>query len=671
MIDIVLAAVLSLPVPVFVSGAPGDSVVPIPGITVVSERALHEARRRHPTASYSEIVPRASLRALATLPEALAESPGVRVVQYGGLGAFSTVSLRGAPASQVAVYVDGVPLAGPGHSIANLADVPVGAVERIEVWRGASPLALGAPAGGGAVNLVTRAAATLTTEVRGTVGSFGTWDASAVGGARVGRADAWLQVDALASRGDFTYLDDNGTPFNAGDDSVRARSNNRIESASLLGTVALPLGRWRVTARQQLMRRRQGVPGVGAVPAAHTAFERLRSATQLDAAAPGRGAWPELRMLGAYVAEREAYDDPNAELGLGRHASDDAFDGARLQAEAAWNRLPGAFALQVAGDARRDDARLEDPLDPWSDPPPSRRDARGLAAALAWKPWEGRLVLNAAARRDWIDDALHASAAGGPLSRESSRKLDAPQLGARALLGAGLETRANWSRAARPPDFLELFGNQGSVLGNPALVPEHTEAWDLGLAWEGQVAGRRVQAGVTHFHAQYRDLILYVRNSQSSVRAQNVSSARIEGDEWSAALGLPFGFSFTGSFTAQRAVDTGPVVYWNSKRLPQRPARDGYARLDWTRGDLRASADLHWIDDNPLDRYNRYFVAARRLFGVRLAVPAPHSALSIVAEGKNLTDDRASDVAGFPLPGRSYFLSCEARLGGAPAATAP
>ena len=40
----------------------------------------------------------------------LATAAGVRIVQYGGLGAFSTVSLRGAPPGQVSVYLDGAPL---------------------------------------------------------------------------------------------------------------------------------------------------------------------------------------------------------------------------------------------------------------------------------------------------------------------------------------------------------------------------------------------------------------------------------------------------------------------------------------------------------------------------------------------------------------------------------
>ena len=64
-------------------------------------------------------------RALETMSDVLAEAAGVRVLQYGGLGAFSTVSLRGAPAGQVAVYLDGAPLTSAAHGVVNLADLPV------------------------------------------------------------------------------------------------------------------------------------------------------------------------------------------------------------------------------------------------------------------------------------------------------------------------------------------------------------------------------------------------------------------------------------------------------------------------------------------------------------------------------------------------------------------
>ena len=101
-------------------------------------------------------------------------------------------------------------------------------------------------------------------------------------------------------------------------------------------------------------------------------------------------------------------------------------------------------------------------------------------------------------------------------------------------------------------------------------------------------------------------------------------------------------------------------------RLPQRPEREGWARLDWTRSGLRAAVEVHHLGENWLDRANRQRVAARTLLGASLSVTPGLDALRVTLDGKNLGNQRAADVGGFPLPGRSVFLSCQLRFGAVP-----
>jgi iron complex transport system ATP-binding protein len=84
-----------------------------------------------------------SPRAYDDLASLLARVPGVNVVRTGSLGKSSTITLRGSNPDQVRVYVDGVPVniaAGGGVDISTL---PIGDVERVEVYRGSSPLRFG------------------------------------------------------------------------------------------------------------------------------------------------------------------------------------------------------------------------------------------------------------------------------------------------------------------------------------------------------------------------------------------------------------------------------------------------------------------------------------------------------------------------------------------------
>src|SRR5207249_2054115 len=72
-----------------------DSILTLPQVVV--DRAALDARHRMPTGFATEVRVGSGARAFETLSEALGRVAGVHLVQYGGLGAFSTVSLRGAP----------------------------------------------------------------------------------------------------------------------------------------------------------------------------------------------------------------------------------------------------------------------------------------------------------------------------------------------------------------------------------------------------------------------------------------------------------------------------------------------------------------------------------------------------------------------------------------------
>jgi iron complex outermembrane receptor protein len=643
-----------------------DSVLVLPEVRVERARVRSTTERRSPTGSTSELVAHRSGRALETLGELLTAAPGVHLVPYGGLGAFSTVSLRGAPPDQVAVYLDGMPLTGAARSTADLSMLPFAAVERVDVYRGTAPLTLGASPGG-AIDLVTRRDAH-GLELRAAGGSFGTWEGGATTGFTGSTLRGLLHVSGQGSRGDFPYLDDNGTPFNTADDSVHARINAGYVSLTTLGALEYDTGSWSARLHENLFRKQQGVPGLGSIPAADTRLGLTSSLTQLTLTRAGVGMTPGLELGGAFSRDWSHFEDPGAELGLGTHDTHDRFDDALARAVLDWASLPLGFAFDAVGETRREEAHLSDALDGRPDPPPSRRNSVAASLALVWRSPADRLTLRAARRWDRMWDELHANGATGASSVTATRTLDAPQLGARARLGWGLEARANWSRAAHAPDFTELFGDQGSVLGNPSLTPETAENRDAGVAWTAPSLGSlAITAGWTVFDSRYDDLILYVRNSQSSVRAQNISRARIRGNEGTLRIATAGGFSAALAFTTQDAVDEGPVVYWHGKRLPQRPAQEGSLRLDWSHRAWGAGASLDWLGDDYLDRYNRYRVDARRLLGATLRAPFVRPSVALTLEAKNLTDDRASDIAGFPLPGRSFYVALETHLGSAPA----
>ena len=92
----------------------------------------------------------------ATVQELLDQAPGVRVSRYGGLGAYSTASIRAAKPEQVLVLLDGVRLNSAERGAFDLSTLPVRQVERIEVLRGAGAQRYGSDAVGGVISITTR-----------------------------------------------------------------------------------------------------------------------------------------------------------------------------------------------------------------------------------------------------------------------------------------------------------------------------------------------------------------------------------------------------------------------------------------------------------------------------------------------------------------------------------
>jgi vitamin B12 transporter len=113
----------------------------------------------------------------AVMEEALSLLPGVYIQRSGPLGTFSTLRLRGVPSSsQVLILVDDVPLGGVGSQFADLSQIPMETVDRIEIVRGGGSALYGANAVGGVVNILTKKAKGegTQTSIKGDIRSYGT-----------------------------------------------------------------------------------------------------------------------------------------------------------------------------------------------------------------------------------------------------------------------------------------------------------------------------------------------------------------------------------------------------------------------------------------------------------------------------------------------------------------
>ena len=155
-------------------------------------------------------------------------------------------------------------------------------------------------------------------------------------------------------------------------------------------------------------------------------------------------------------------------------------------------------------------------------------------------------------------------------------------------------------------------------------------------------------------------MIIFFQNSQRTVVPINIGKALIQGIELNASLDLSEHWELSGNYTYQKAIDDSEISYWKGKQLPLRPVHEGYLRLSWEeKGKVRFWGEANYTSENYWDRANLYQVPSRTIInsGAIFYFKIKKSQLKLGAEVKNLLDEQISDVAGYPLPGRSYFIN--------------
>lgn len=605
-----------------------------------------------------------------TVAQVLSETAGLNIRRFGGFGDFATVSVRGASSGQVRVFFDDVPLTRARAETVNLADLPLEPLQRIEVYRGATPLSVGATALGGVINMITKDPTDEpSVSFLAGGGSFGSRQASLTASGRLSDWGLLGSFNYLGSEGDFPFDDDNGTPVNPNDDERVRRQNNAFNSGDVILKAVRDLSvRSRLTVLNEFFINDQGVPGIGAFQSRDASLFDLRSLTYLRFEGEGLENLPtEFDTTLFFVYEEERFDDSKGELGLGRRKT--RFRTFAMGANAHGAETFGDHLVEARIDLG---GEVLVPRDLISSDPMDENQSRfsfDIGLGDTWSVLED-LLLDGQFRFELIHDDFGGFVdARGDVTDDSSntQTLFTPRVGARYTVLDWLWLKTNVGRYGRFPNFSELFGNRGSIVGNPDLTPE--TGWNVDFGAEAQTAswgplsGARAEA--VFFWRDVDDLILLIQNSQRTSVPRNVGSARIWGVELQTAFEAWDRIGFTANYTYQDAEDRSDAPSRNGKQLPGIPQNEAYLRIDYHPWDLVPFYELAFTSDNFLDRANLIEVPSRTIHSLGLRYDLPWTPLTLTFEARNITDNQIADVAGFPLPGRSFFGTVAYRWRGA------
>ena len=579
------------------------------------------------------------------LGELLRDRAGVVVTRQGAPGSPTRVSIRGSSANEVLVLLDGVPLNSALTGDADLSTVPLEAVERVTVLRGAQSARYGARALAGVVAVETRRPRGAELSARAAAGSWGERrGALSAGGRRAAGAttlSGFVSLEGQRSNGDFRYL---VPDFRGGGTAVRRNAD--VGSLSLLASGRAERGGGEVGVRVDGFTTRRGMPGGIAQPELGARQEQDRAGAALSARLPRAGV--EWRLDADAQLQHARFRDPAPNVG---GAYDDEVR-ARA-AGAAITARTGRGSLDVVGGAEARGVGVATSLLAEDAP-----GAQTLGAVWLQGRW-GR-VLGAG----WTLDLLPAARADWS-SRVRGATLS-PRLGASATRGA-LAARVSVGNAFSPPTLADQFFHEGVLVRpNPGLQPERVRGEVEGAVEmrDAAIGALRLDAELAAYRADVDGMVLWFPDHRFQWSPRNFDVRRA-GAELQLRVRLPrAGAELRGAASRAAVEYTGPVLRGQVAFRPRHTASAAAAaRLP---GRVRAELQARWVGErrsvagDTLNLLEPYMMA-----DVRLARPFARGAWAgeVTFAIENLADTRAAMLVDYPYPGRAWTLGVRLRRG--------
>ena len=619
------------------------------------------------SSAYSVIEADQFRNSFTNLPQLLEQEIGVQMRTTGGVGSASTIVLRGASSEQVIIYIDGIPVNNASGGLTDLSFISPNNIERIEIYRGSTPLALGSPSIGGAVNIITRRSITENIDSDGASGqlsvsvvSFHTYRLNGSLNSSHNKEDFLFSASYLQSKNDYSFVNDNGTQFNANDDVEEKRNNAGVKQWSLLANWKHKFNaKHDFDFRLDYFERQKEIP---------SATNNADIQTQFDT--------QKYNLLGQFNARNIFVENLNFNTKLFSTRTNEVFDDSLAQAgffnqyiervttktgvqlyleknneQSQWKFLSSISREDYEQDNTQARVEIGDNV----------RDRFELSAENISYYQQQKLILNFVLRYQNIDDKLGEVKNNSGLVSSAVEKKHVffnPQLGAKYRFSQNVFITANIGQYERLPSFLELFGSDGLLIGNTDLKQESSINSDLGLTYTwykpySWLHNTELYTGL--FYNKVDDLIVRIFNGQGIGLPVNISDAITKGFEATIKFSPVKNHKINASFTLIDSVNKTEVTSFSGKVLPGYYQQSlslyyAYTLEHWLLNvDFSIKRKAFYDRSNLLksDDVNRLNFSAKRSFS--------HS--SIEFRINNILDENVQYFRGRPTPGREFSLT--------------
>ncbi len=579
----------------------------------------------------SQIISRSAIEQTGSqnLGEILENATGLFAKNYGHVGSLKTASIRGASENQVLVLLDGQRLNLAQGTAPDLGDIPLHAIERIEVIRGGHSALYGSDAVGGVINLITRSFAgkrALSGQVSSTIASFGSRTLAVNFGQEVGALRYFVAHNNIESDGDYEFED------SPGERAIRTNNGLKMNDTFLkLEYAARPTAS--IAGYFQFHDADRGVPGPLSF-ASETAIQKDRSWKYNLNYNQKLGSHGRLQAQAFVYKFKQNFDDPGAFFPIQSKHRNDAY-GFNLQST--W-RLASANEMTGGYEFREDDINSTDVS-------------------------SHKRTINSVYLQDQIKISLERLWSSSHLRLIPAFRVDkysdldlqfSPKMGFlfNHVTSFQMILRGNWGRSYRVPSFNDLYWPAGPfTVGNPDLAPEKGFGFDIGAELNFKTVGFW-GFELNYFDTDLDNLIIWGPREDGIWSPQNVQNANVSGVEAKMSFdGLGDLLHLETDYNYLDAVDGA-----NGNQLISRPKHKFDLNLNLRIGafDIHGSYRLIGKRYSSADNSSSLDSYSITNMGASWKQAIVGGTLKIQFELRNVFDEQLHIIEGYPVPGREY-----------------
>ena len=597
------------------------------------------------------------------LPDILRKQPGVQVRQSGGLGSFSTVSLRGSNSDQVMIYMDGILLNEGATGGFNLSSISLDSVDSVEVYRGTTPVNFGKASLGGVVNIRTlRSKGDISGSVTGGYGSFNTQKYSGVINHKPGKWDYLVSSGSLKSDNNFGFKNIYVSPGSPSYGRTERRRNAQFRQKNLLTKAGYDFSdHLRLDLLNDWFKNHQHIPGRENYPLTDTFLDAERNNTAAKLTADNVGRFKlNLSTQLYYSWNEEEFDDSDKRYAWEEVHMRKITRKYGTHFFGAWpvgnNVLSAGCELYRETYDSRDllETRRHDPLNY----PGTERDYLSMALQDDILLHNDRLSITPMLRFFYYRDEQESFTNEYGYREEGEDSDDAylrPQFGVRYWALDWLTLKANFAQYVREPSFYELYGDPGFLEGNPDLKSEKGSNIDIGfdVMWKSDHPFiQDIFGSAAFFVNRVDDLISPLYDPTGGLgELVNISEATIVGVESSCTIDALSYFRCIGNLTWQDTENKDRDFSGN--QLPGRYEWMLFGRIEATYngatvyGEYISERDMYYDLANMQKARNKNEINVGASWRLRSFI--------ISLEGRNVTDKQYADDRRSPQPGKAWY----------------